>query len=133
MKRLIITIPVVITLLFAALLVVIALGGPGPAPRPMASISDPFKDVDFSDLPKPNKFTARDGVMLAFRIYPAAGDAVRGSVVLVHGSSATSSSMHPMAKGFAAAGYTAFALDIRGHGESGTKGHIAYLGQLEDD
>jgi non-heme chloroperoxidase len=41
--------------------------------------------------------------------------------------------MHVMAKGFAAAGYTAYALDVRGHGESGAKGHIAYLGQLEDD
>jgi len=133
MKRLLITIPVVIAVLFAALLLVIALGGPGGAPPPMASIDDPFKSVDFSDLPKRNYFTARDGVKLAFRTYPAAGDAVKGSVVLIHGSSASSSSMHPMAKSFAAAGYTAFALDIRGHGESGTKGHIAYLGQLEDD
>src|SRR5262245_52378649 len=133
MKRLLITIPIVIAVLFTVLLLVVALGGPGEAPPPMASIGDPFKNVDFSDLPKLNDFTARDGVRLAFRIYPAAGDAVKGSVVLVHGSSATSSSMHPMAKGFAAAGYTAFALDIRGHGESGTKGHIAYLGQLEDD
>jgi pimeloyl-ACP methyl ester carboxylesterase len=41
--------------------------------------------------------------------------------------------MHVMAKGFAAAGHAAYALDIRGHGESGTKGHIAYVGQLEDD
>jgi alpha-beta hydrolase superfamily lysophospholipase len=41
--------------------------------------------------------------------------------------------MHVMAKAFAAAGYTAYALDIRGHGESGTKGHIGYVGQLEDD
>ena len=41
--------------------------------------------------------------------------------------------MHLMAKGFAAAGYAAYTLDIRGHGKSGTKGHIAYIGQLEDD
>jgi alpha-beta hydrolase superfamily lysophospholipase len=41
--------------------------------------------------------------------------------------------MHLMAKGFAAAGYAAYALDIRGHGGSGTKGHIAYIGQLEED
>jgi non-heme chloroperoxidase len=53
--------------------------------------------------------------------------------VLVHGSSASSSSMHVMAKGFAAAGYAAYALDIRGHGQSGAKGHIAYIGQLDDD
>src|SRR5207253_5450712 len=73
------------------------------------------------------------GTKLAFRAYPAAGGAVKGSVVLLHGSSASSSSMHLMAKGFAAAGYAAYALDIRGHGKSGTKGHIAYIGQLEDD
>jgi alpha-beta hydrolase superfamily lysophospholipase len=51
----------------------------------------------------------------------------------VHGSSASSSSMHVMAKSFAAAGYAAYALDIRGHGQSGAKGHIAYIGQLEED
>ena len=78
-------------------------------------------------------FTARDGTKLAFRAYPAAGGAVKGSVVLLHGSSASSSSMHLMAKGIAAAGYAAYTLDIRGHGKSGTKGHIVYIGQLEDD
>ena len=41
--------------------------------------------------------------------------------------------MHVMAKGFSAAGYDAYALDIRGHGDSSTRGHIAYVGQLEDD
>jgi len=41
--------------------------------------------------------------------------------------------MHVMAKSFAAAGYAAYALDIRGHGQSGAKGHIAYIGQLEED
>ena len=33
----------------------------------------------------------------------------------------------------AAAGYQAFALDIRGHGASGTHGRIGYIGQLEDN
>ena len=33
----------------------------------------------------------------------------------------------------ATAGYAAYALDIRGHGQSGAKGHIAYIGQLEED
>jgi non-heme chloroperoxidase len=99
----------------------------------MSSSNDPFKNVDFSDLPERSHFTARDNAKLAFRAYPAVGDAIKGSVVLVHGSSASSSSMHVMAKGFAAAGYAAYALDIRGHGQSGAKGHIAYIGQLEDD
>ncbi len=133
MKRFLITIPIVVAVFMVALGLAIALGGPGEPPSPMSSISDPFKRVDFSDLPALSYFTARDGAKLAFRAYPAAGDAVKGSVVLVHGSSASSSSMHLMAKGFAAAGYAAYALDIRGHGKSGTKGHIAYIGQLEDD
>jgi len=133
MKRFLITILIVVAALLAALGLAIALGGPGDAPPPMSSISDPFKNVDFSDLPERSYFTARDGAKLAFRAYPAAGHAVKGCVVFVHGSSASSSSMHLMAKGFAAAGFAAYALDIRGHGGSGTKGHIAYIGQLEDD
>ena len=37
----------------------------------------------------------------------------------------------PMA--LAARGVETYAVDIRGHGASGTRGDIAYLGQLEDD
>ena len=59
--------------------------------------------------------------------------APRGSVVLVHGSSASSASMHVLARAFARAGYGAYALDMRGHGDSGSKGQIDYVGQLEDD
>lgn len=58
---------------------------------------------------------------------------MRGSVVLIHGSSASSASMHVLAKAFAQEGYAAYALDIRGHGDSGEKGRIAYVGQLDDD
>src|SRR5580765_2853886 len=133
MKRLLVTILIVVAVLVAALGLAIALGGPGKPPPPMSSINDPFKNVDFSDLPEARYVTARDGTKLAFRPYSAAGDAVKGSVVLLPGSSASSSSMHVMAKGFAAAGYAAYALDIRGHGQSGVKGHIAYIGQLEED
>lgn len=111
----------------------IILGGPG-TPHPMESIVDPFSSVDFSDLPQLSRFTARDGTQLAYRSYvPATSAPSRGSVVLVHGSSATSSSMHPMAKELSAAGFTTYALDIRGHGGSGNKGQIGYIGQLEDD
>src|SRR4029077_2313281 len=118
MKRLLVTILIVVTVLVAALGLAIALGGPGKAPPPMSSIKDPFKNVDFSDLPEARYVTARDGTKLAFRAYPAAGG-VKGSVLLLHGSSASSTSMHLMAKGFAAAGYAAYTLDIRGHGKSG--------------
>jgi alpha-beta hydrolase superfamily lysophospholipase len=41
--------------------------------------------------------------------------------------------MHPLAAALAAAGYSVYSLDMRGHGASGNKGHIDYIGQLEDD
>ena len=100
----------------------------------MSSITDPFASVNFSDLPPLSEFTARDGTKLTYRAYgSAAATPGGGSVVLIHGSSATSSSMHPMAKALSAVGYPTYALDIRGHGGSGHKGQIAYIGQLEDD
>ena len=102
------------------------LGGPSEPP-PMPSINNPFRSIDYSDLPAASHSVARDGVKLTFRAYPAPGNSAKGSVVLVHGSSASGISMHVMAKEFAAAGYTAYALDIRGHGGSGTRGHIAYI------
>src|SRR5437764_13716217 len=120
MKRLLVTILIVVAVLVAALGLAIALGGPGKAPPPMSSINDPFKNVDFSDLPEAPYVTARDGTKLAFRAYLAAGGAGKGSAVLLHGSSASISSMHAMAKGFAAAGYGTYALAVPVHGLSRT-------------
>ena len=132
LKTLVFTLGTLVALIALALVGAIAFGGPG-MPPPMPSINNPFKAVDFSDLPPLDYFAARDGARLSYRTYaPRMGQAT-GSVVLVHGSSATSSSMHVMAKAFAEAGYFAYALDIRGHGASGEKGRISYVGQLEDD
>ncbi len=116
----------------AALAAAIAFGGPGQ-PEAMASISQPLKGVDFGGLPAIERFSARDGTPLAFRRYAPAAGPGRGSVVLVHGSSATGTSMHPLAQAFARDGFAAYALDLRGHGTSGARGRIAYIGQLEDD
>jgi len=110
----------------------IIFGGPRNPP-PMASLNNLFKDVHYTDIPSSSHFVARDGTRLTFRAYPAAAGSPKGSVVLVHGSSGKGSGMHVMAKAFAAAGYAAYALDIRGNGDSGDKGKIAYVGQLEDD
>ena len=120
------------TALASAMILALTFGGPRDLP-PMASINDPFKNVDFADVPAASHFTARDGMQLTFSAYPALESKSKGSVVLVHGTSAERSSMHVLAKAFAAADYAAYALDVRGHGESGTKGSIAYVGQLEDD
>ena len=67
-------------------------GGPGKPP-PMSSINNPFKNIDYSDLPAASLLVARDGVKLTFRAYPAPGNSAKGSVVLVHGSSASGISM----------------------------------------
>ena len=115
-----------------ALAAAITFGGPAEPP-PMAGFNQPFRAMDLSGLPAPLRYEARDGTTLAYRAYPPAGGDARGSVVLVHGSSASSLSMHLMARAFADAGYATFAPDLRGHGDSGTRGQIAYIGQLEDD
>jgi len=123
----------ILSVVLVALAAALAAGGP-TRPKPMLSISDPFKDVDFSALAAPAHYAARDGAQLTYRRYaPAGGLPSRGSVVLVHGSSANSQSMHPLAQSFAQAGFTAYALDMRGHGASGPRGDIAYIGQLDDD
>jgi non-heme chloroperoxidase len=118
--------------LISLLIVAIVFGGP-KSQAPMASINDPFKGADFSSLPPLLRYKAEDGTALAYRHYAHASGNPKGSVVLVHGSSASSNSMHILAKAFAGAGYEAYALDIRGHGASGVKGTIDYIGQLEDD
>lgn len=107
----------------------------GPAKLPMLkSIGEPFRAVNFNELPMLQHFLSRDGTPLGYRYYaPAAGVGTMGSVVLVHGSSANSQSMHPLAQTFSAAGYAVYALDVRGHGGSGEKGRISYVGQLDDD
>jgi non-heme chloroperoxidase len=115
-----------------AFVLAIALGGPGQ-PAPMPSITQPFKTVDFHALPAVEHFADRHGAPLAFRRYLPATVTGVGSVVLIHGSSATGSSMHPMAEAFRDAGFAVYTLDMRGHGASGTRGRIDRVGQLEDD
>ncbi|MDB5958437.1 alpha/beta hydrolase [Ramlibacter sp.] len=119
----------VILLVLAAAL---AFGGPHTPPA-MPSINDPFKGADLSHLPPRRTYTGEDGTPLAYRAYSPEGTAALGSVVLVHGSSASSESMHLLATAYAKAGYPVYSLDMRGHGASGSKGHIAYIGQLDDD
>ena len=118
----------------AALAGMIVLGTNRPKP-PLASIGKPFRNVDFSDLPAVQKIPARHGSPIAFRIWreqPPAPDPLL-VVIAIHGSSATSSSLHPLAKALAAAGIPVYAPDIRGHGQTGVRGDIDYAGQLDDD
>ena len=131
-KRLVLVLLSLLGVLAALLSLALAFGGPRSLP-PLASINAPFAAVDFSDLPPLQPYTARDGTRLMFRLYASSPEPAKESVVLIHGSSARSTSLHPLARSFGQAGYAAHALDMRGHGESGTQGQIDYIGQLEDD
>ena len=132
MKRIAIGLIAGVAVVSVLLALAVVFGGPQPPP-PMESINAPFRSVDLSDLALLKRYTARDGARLAFRAYAPTASPAKGSAVLIHGSSASSSSLHPLAKGLAQAGYAVYALDMRGHGESGPKGQITYIGQLEDD
>lgn len=130
-----------LTAAIAGLAAAIAWGGPKDIP-PLASFNNPFKDVDYSNVPPAQRYTARDGTSLAWHGYtPAGGAGGTGAsasaplrrVVLVHGSSARGQSNHVLAQALAAAGYAVASLDMRGHGESGPRGQAAYIGQMEDD
>lgn len=118
-------------LLCTALCMALWLGGPRH-PAPMVSINEPFKALSREGLPDLQYVQAEDGQSLAYRAYVPAGTA-KGCVVLVHGSSATSVSMHAVARALVTAGHVVYALDMRGHGASGPKGHIDHVGQLESD
>jgi non-heme chloroperoxidase len=125
--------PVVVFLVGLAVAAAALIWGGPKQPAPVASINEPFKSIDTSDLPPLERYAARDNTPLAYRYYASCIASVRGSAVLIHGSSASGVSMHTLAKALAAAGYDVYVPDMRGHGESGKKGTIAYIGQLEDD
>ena len=119
-------------------LIVLVLGGLGAVlaldapvkPPPLASISEPFAQVDFSDLPAVRTYAARDGAALGYRVYDGGGTQV---VVLIYGSSDDGAGMHPLAKALRDAGASVYVPVLRGHGNSDRVGDINYIGQLEDD
>jgi alpha-beta hydrolase superfamily lysophospholipase len=103
-------------------------------PPELTSISDARKSIDLSALPPSERFQARDGTELAYRHYPARAPATEPIAIVVHGSSGSSrGGIHVLSTALAARGAETYAVDVRGHGASGTRGDIAYLGQLEDD
>jgi alpha-beta hydrolase superfamily lysophospholipase len=117
----------------AAIALTLMLASPVRAPPALASIHAGATQIDETGAPDLSRFQARDGTWLADRLYPARNGARDQIAILAHGSSASSIEMNAVAKALAEAGVTAVALDIRGHGASGTRGDIAYPGQLDDD
>ena len=117
----------------AAIALALMLAWPLRPPPTLASIHAGAMRIDAGSAPDLSRYQARDGTWLAYRLYPAANGARDRIAILAHGSSGSSMEMHPIAEALAAGGVTAVAVDFRGHGASGTRGDVAYLGQLDDD
>ncbi|MGD0846368.1 alpha/beta hydrolase [Bradyrhizobium sp.] len=107
---------------------VIAFNAP-TSPPAMASMAK-SSSQDTADFPAPRQFVAHDGNSLQYYAYPAGPDKV---AVLIHGSAFPGTSMHALAESLRAAGVTVYVPDIRGHGGSGRRGDIDYIGQIDDD
>jgi pimeloyl-ACP methyl ester carboxylesterase len=126
-----------LTLIFAVLGLAAAVIGamiavPLTQPPALESIRTGALAIDQSGLPALSSFLARDGTSLAYRLYPSAGD-TKNIAIVIHGSAGDSVGMNQIAKRLTAENFTVVVPDIRGHGASGTRGDIAYYGELDDD
>ena len=102
-------------------------------PPELRSVAEAARSVDRSTMPQLERFSGRDGTSLAYRHYVPRGAALGKIAIIMHGSSGSSPAVHGLADALAARGIETYAPDIRGHGGSGTRGDIAYTGQLEND
>ena len=123
---------VLVLVLVAGFAGVIGFSVPGQLPRLLAGDSLPGSDKwDPAEIPAVRRVVARDGAPLTYRLYPGRPDR---AVVLVHGSSGASISMHKSAQALQAAGATVYSISLRGHGGSGfVNGDTSYARQLDDD
>ncbi|SFN65030.1 Lysophospholipase, alpha-beta hydrolase superfamily [Bradyrhizobium sp. Ghvi] len=118
-----------VALIFTALIAT-----PLQRPAELRSVSESRKGVDMSTLPALERFQARDGTWLGYRHYQPKGTETGRGAIFIHGSSGSSGTVnHALTAALAARGVETWALDTRGHGASGTRGDIGYVGQLEDD
>lgn len=108
---------------------ILAFDAPSHPPM-LAAVTDPFKGIDLSDLPPLQRYAARDGTMLGYRVYEGSGPL---HAVLIHGATDDGTGLHLMAKGLQELGVSCYVPVLRGHGEFGRRGDIDYIGQLEDD
>jgi len=88
--------------------------------------------IDYTNMPQPKNFAARDGKQLAYRRYPAQSDKV---VILLHGAAWHSRYFLPLAHFISSEGLAqVYTPDLRGHGRTPERrGDVDYIGQFEDD
>jgi non-heme chloroperoxidase len=133
MKAILLTLAGIVLFTAATIAGMIAFGGP-KEPAPLRSVENDVRKRDRSDAPAPASFKARDGTALAYRLYRSSETAPAPmTAVLIHGSAGGGVNMHEVARALQKAGFDCIAPDMRGHGGSGRKGDIDYVGQLEDD
>src|ERR1700675_1202916 len=117
-----------------ALVLALMIATPLIAPPELRSISAARGTVDMSTLPGVERFQARDGTALGFRHYAVTGPSTGRAAIVIHGSSGSSANnIHALSWALSQRGVETWAVDIRGHGVSGTRGDIGYIRQLEDD
>ncbi len=124
-----------ISIASVALALILLLGaavafGVARPPAPLPDVANAISKLDITGLPPVSHYPARDGSMLAYRAYPGNG---RQVAILLHGSAGQSPQVHVLARTLNRSGITVYAPDIRGHGDSGHRGDIDYIGQLDDD
>jgi len=112
-----------------ALLCALALLAP-PAARPARAETAPSKDA----APERVTLTTSDGVEIAGSFYAAEGP-VRGGLLLLHMLGADRDSFSDTAGKLRKEGFSALAIDLRGHGEStkAKQGSINYMAFTSDD
>src|SRR5579872_4640782 len=98
----------VLLLIISALAAVIAFDSPARVPRLAAADTMPgMAEWNRAEIPVVQQVKARDGAPLTYRLYPGAADR---AVILVHGSSGASVTMHKVAQALQAAGATVYAI-----------------------
>lgn len=102
-------------------------------PAPLAVVENAKFQIlpTLLDLPAISRLDVRYDSPIAYRAYP--GTPHHGVAIVLHGSSALSLVMHPLALRLNAAGVSVYVPDIRGHGDTAPKGDLRYRGELEDD
>jgi pimeloyl-ACP methyl ester carboxylesterase len=131
-RRSLLALAVLLVVIVGGLASVIAFDSPAALPRLAAGDTLPgIETWNMAEIPAVSRVPARDAAPLTYRLYPGRKDR---AVVLVHGSSGASISMHRLAQALQAAGATVYSISLRGHGGSGTtNGDSSYRNQLDDD
>jgi len=121
-------------LLLAVMGVAAAIAFDSPVARPRLAFADTLPGLaswKVAEIPEVSRVVVHDGAPLTYRLYRGRKD---HAVVLVHGSSGASYSMHQLAQVLQSGGATVYSISLRGHGGSGTvNGDTSYKDQLDDD